>query len=133
MLYFSTHRLESYPRTGDPERRGSGAGLGYNINVALECGAGDKEVAHAFDTQLIPAALRFKPDFILISAGFDSRENDTLGCFNITDQGYAELTERVHMIARASGHERIVSALEGGYNLEGLASGVVSHLQALMK
>ena len=133
VLYFSTHRLESYPRTGDPERRGSGAGLGYNINVALECGAGDKEVAHAFDTQLIPAALRFKPDFILISAGFDSRENDTLGCFNITDKGYADLTERVHMIARASGHERIVSALEGGYNLEGLASGVVSHLQALMK
>ena len=133
VLYFSTHRFESYPRTGDPERRGAGAGLGYNINVALECGAGDNEVLHAFDTHLMPAALRFKPDFVLISAGFDSRENDTLGCFNITDQGYADLTERARSIARASGHERIVSALEGGYNLEGLASGIVSHLQALMK
>ncbi len=81
----------------------------------------------------MPAALRFKPTFVLISAGFDSRENDTLGYFNITDQGYADLTQRARSIARACGHERIVSALEGGYNLEGLASGIVSHLQALMK
>ncbi len=133
VLYFSTHRLESYPRTGYPERRGAGAGLGYNINVALECGAGDREIIEAFETQLMPAALHFKPDFILISAGFDSRIDDTLGCFDITDQGYADLTDIVRSIARRSGHERIVSALEGGYNLPGLASGILSHLQALMK
>ena len=132
VLYFSTHRFESYPRTGDPARRGTGAGLGYNINVALDCGAGDADVLKAFDTQLIPVARRFRPDFILISAGFDSRENDTLGCFAISDKGYAAMTERVQAIAHASGHQRIVSVLEGGYNLEGLASGVVAHLQALM-
>jgi len=133
VLYFSTHRLESYPRTGDPERRGEGAGLGYNINVALDCGAGDREIIDAFETQLMPAALRFQPDFILISAGFDSRIDDTLGCFNITDQGYAEMTELVKTIARKSGHERIVSVLEGGYNLPGLARGIPAHIRALMQ
>jgi acetoin utilization deacetylase AcuC-like enzyme len=133
VLFFSTHRLESYPRTGDPQRRGEGAGLGYNINVALDCGAGDRDIIDAFDTQLMPAARRFQPDFILISAGFDSRIDDTLGCFNITDQGYAELTARVQTIARECGHERIVSVLEGGYHLPGLASGIPSHIRALMR
>jgi acetoin utilization deacetylase AcuC-like enzyme len=133
VLYFSTHRLESYPRTGDPERRGEGAGLGYNINVALDCGAGDREIIQAFENQLMPAALRFTPDFILISAGFDSRIDDTLGCFNITDQGYDDMTELVKTIARKSGHERIVSALEGGYHLPGLASGIQAHIRALMR
>ncbi len=133
VLYFSTHRVESYPRTGDPERRGEGAGLGYNINVALDCGAGDGDIINAFDTHLMPAALRFQPDFILISAGFDSRIDDTLGCFDITDHGYAELTARVQTIARESGHERIVSVLEGGYHLPGLASGIPAHIRALMR
>ena len=133
VLYFSTHRLESYPRTGDPQRRGEGAGLGYNINVALDCGAGDREIIHAFETQLMPAALSFRPDFILISAGFDSRIDDTLGCFNITDEGYAAMTAMVKTIARKSGHERIVSVLEGGYNLPGLASGIPAHIRALMQ
>lgn len=132
-MYFSTHRLESYPRTGDPDRRGEGAGLGYNLNVALDCGAGDRDIIHAFENQLMPAALSFQPDFILISAGFDSRIDDTLGCFNITDQGYADMTELVKTIARHSGHQRIVSALEGGYYLPGLASGIPSHIRALMR
>ncbi len=133
VLYFSTHRWESYPQTGDPARHGEGAGEGYNINVTLDCGAGDKDVLSAFDEQLMPAALRFQPDFILISAGFDSRMDDTLGCFAITDPGYAAMTERVKAIARASGHARIVSVLEGGYNLQGLASGIVAHVRALMR
>lgn len=131
VLVFSTHRLESYPRTGDPSRRGTGPGLGFNINVPLDCGATDADIIRAFDTRLLPAADGFRPDFILISAGFDSRELDKLGCFSITDAGYAALTRRVLAIARAAGHERVVSVLEGGYLFEGMASGVTAHLREL--
>lgn len=131
ILVFSTHRWESYPRTGDPARRGTGAGEGYNVNVPLDCGATDADIVRAFDAQLMQRAQAFRPDVILISAGFDSREQDKLGCFSITDAGYAALTQRVMSIARAAGHGRIVSVLEGGYLFEGMASGVAAHVGVL--
>ena len=131
VLYFSTHDYHAYPGTGDPARTGVGAGTGYNINVPMECGAGDDDFVHAFEEKLLPAARRFKPDFILISAGFDSRKDDPLGCFALTDEGYVRLTRMIMQLADECCTGRIVSVLEGGYNVEGLASAVVHHVRTL--
>lgn len=131
VLCFSTHDMWAYPGTGLPSRQGTGAGEGFNINVHLPCGSGDAEIKTAFETQLIPAAKAFAPDFILISAGFDSRKDDLLGCFNITDAGFAEITRIVKNLALQHCQGRLVSVLEGGYNLEGNALGMLAHLTAL--
>lgn len=132
VLFFDTHDWRAYPRTGDPARRGAGQAIGTKINVDLPCGATDEQVLAAYDERLLPAADAFKPDFVLISAGFDSRMQDKLGCFDITDAGYRRMTERVRAIARRHCGDRVVSVLEGGYNFEGIASGVATHVRALM-
>lgn len=131
VLLFDTHDWRAYPRTGDPARRGAGVAFGTKISVDLRCGASDAELLAACDELLVPAADAFKPDFVLISAGFDSRTQDTLGCFDITDAGYRQMTERVRAIARRHCGDRVVSVLEGGYNIPGIASGVVAHIKAL--
>lgn len=133
VLYFSTHDRDAYPGTGDPARRGGGAGVGFNINVALPCDAGDSEIIGAFESRLVPAADDFRPDLILVSAGFDSRVDDLLGCFRVTDAGFVRLTEIVMSIARRHCGGRLVSLLEGGYNVSGLASAVTAHVRALME
>jgi len=132
ILFFSTHDNLAYPGTGDPSRKGEGAGLGYNINVHLGCGTTDADIIRAFGNILLPAAKEFKPEMILISAGFDSRENDLLGCFNITDAGFEELTRITMTLADEFCDGRIVSVLEGGYNVEGNASAVVHHVRTLI-
>ena len=132
VLLFDTHDWRAYPRTGDPSRRGAGEAVGTKISVDLPCGASDAQMLRAFDNQLMAAADSFRPDFVLISAGFDSRTQDKLGCFDITDDGYRQMTERVRAIARRHCGDRVVSVLEGGYNFEGIASGVASHVRALM-
>ncbi len=131
VLYFSTHDFYAYPGTGDPARRGEGAGEGYNINVHLDCSATDDDIINAFKEKLLPAVHQFKPDLILVSAGFDSREDDLLGCFQITDTGYVELTRMLMALADDYCNGRIVSVLEGGYNPVGLAKAVIAHITAL--
>lgn len=132
VLFFSTHDLFAYPGTGDPRRKGSGKGKGFNINVHLPCGTTDQMIIDAFVQQLVPVANDFKPDMILISAGFDSRRNDLLGCYDVTDKGFIELTRIVMQLADKHCDGRIVSILEGGYTLSGLASATVAHVQQLM-
>jgi acetoin utilization deacetylase AcuC-like enzyme len=131
VLFFSTHNAFAYPQTGDPLLSGEGAGKGYNINVHLECGSGDSQFLTALDERLMPAAGDFEPEFVLISAGFDSRRGDPLGCFDITDNGFAEATKRVMAIADTHAQGRIVSALEGGYNVEGVGMAATAHIAAL--
>lgn len=133
VLVFSTHALYAFPGSGSAEKTGKGKGTGYNINVPLPKGADDKAVIGAFTEKLLPAAEKFKPDLVLISAGFDARHDDLLGDFNFTDRGFAKLTEMVVAIAQKHSRSRIVSLLEGGYNIQGLALGVEAHLNALMK
>ncbi|RKZ88490.1 MAG: histone deacetylase [Gammaproteobacteria bacterium] len=132
VLYFSTHDVFAYPGTGFPEKKGEGAGEGFNINVHLACGASDEDIIKAFQQQLLPAVEQFSPDLILISAGFDSRQDDLLGCHNITDQGFTKLTEMVRALADKYCQGKIVSLLEGGYNIEGNATAVSTHITALM-
>ena len=132
VLFFSTHDQFAYPGTGDPAKTGNGAGEGYNINVHLPCGTEDKDIISVFENVLVPAANKFKPDLILISAGFDSRKDDLLGCFNITDEGFVKLTRIVMSLADKYCQGRIVSVLEGGYNVQGNATAVIHHVRTLM-
>ncbi len=136
VLFFSTHQRKAVPGTlsgtGFAERKGRGNGLGYNINVPLPPGANDQAILDAFESRMAPVAERFKPDLVLISAGFDSREGDLLGDFAVTDDGFAELTRRMMAIAQTHASSRLVSVLEGGYNIEGLALAVESHIRTLL-
>ncbi len=131
VFYFSTFNDQAYPRTGHTARTGAGKGLGFTMNHPLACGATDADVLAIYRRDLIGAASRFKPDFVLVSAGFDSRVDDLLGCFKFTDTGYREMTRIVMGIAEQHAQGRLVSMLEGGYNFAGLASAVLAHTEAL--
>ncbi len=128
---FSTHNLEAYPGTGFPERTGSGKGKGLNVNIHLPCNTNDQDILRIYKDVLVKKADSFKPEFILISAGFDSREEDLLGCFNITDSGFEKLTKVVMSIANIHCQGRVLSVLEGGYNVEGNSSATASHIKIL--
>jgi len=133
VFYFSVHRHPFYPGTGTADERGEGKGRGYTLNVPLRAGAGDREFLEAFREKLLPAARDFKPDFVLVSAGFDAHEDDPLGGMEVTADGFAEMTRVVREIAGRSAHGRLVSVLEGGYGLEGLAASVEAHVRVLME
>ena len=133
VLYFSVHQYPFYPGTGSEAEKGSGKGLNYNINVPLPAGSGDDDYLRVFQKKLKPAAFAFSPDFVLISAGFDAHQDDLLGGMKLTSQGFAELTRIVKEIAEKCCEGRLVSVLEGGYELEGLAASVEAHICVLMK
>jgi len=131
VFYFSTHHYGAYPGTGSAAETGTGKGIGTTLNVPLPPGAGDAQILAAFEQRLVPAARRFKPDFILVSAGFDGMRNDLLGQFDITPQGYAAITRVIVKLADELCQGRIVSVLEGGYRLDGLAESVAAHVNVL--
>lgn len=131
VLFFSTHQYPWYPGTGRAEETGEGKGKGKIINSPLPAGSGSAEVGAAFRMKLLPAAENFRPDLVMISAGFDSRLGDPLGRFRLEDADFAALTRLVLEIADKHARKRVVSVLEGGYNLEGLAAAVAAHVGAL--
>jgi len=133
VFYFSTHQWPWYPWTGLADETGEAEGKGTTLNVPLPAGSGDGDLLAAFEEKLRPAMDRFRPEFILISAGFDSRTGDPLGRFRVTDSGYKNLTRVAAAIAHDHAAGRIVSLLEGGYSLDGLAKAVSSHLVALLE
>ena len=92
MLFFSAHDWHAYPGTGDPSLRGEGDGAGLNINVHLDCGSRDADMLRHWDAALLPAVSGFAPDLVILSAGFDSRMNDLLGCFDLTDDVFRRMT-----------------------------------------
>jgi acetoin utilization deacetylase AcuC-like enzyme len=132
VLVFSTHQWPLYPGTGRREERGREAGRGLTINCPLAPGAGREEVLGAMREHLEPAADAFRPELVLISAGFDSRVNDPLGDFLLEDEDFAEMTRMVMGIAHRHAAGRVVSVLEGGYDLEGLQAAVVAHVAEIM-
>jgi acetoin utilization deacetylase AcuC-like enzyme len=133
VFYFSTHQAPWYPGTGAKEETGRGKGLGTNLNCPLARGAGRKEFLSAFETELAPAMDRFRPELVIISAGFDARHGDPLGGLELTDDDYADLTGLVLQMARQHAEGRVVSVLEGGYNLTGLASAAAAHCGRLQQ
>lgn len=131
VLYFSVHAEHEYPGTGWETQQGEGAGKGYTINVNLAAGCSDKEILTAMTDRLLPQVETFAPEFIIISAGFDCLEHDLLGTFKITASGIVAMTKIVKGIAEKYADGRIVSVLEGGYNLTNLARAVVVHMRTL--
>jgi len=133
VFYFSTHQWPWYPFSGSEDEIGEGQGRGTTLNAPLPAGSGDDELIAAFENKLLPSALKFKPDFVLISAGFDSRNSDPLGRFRLTDEGFKKLTDIMLHIAAECAENRLVSLLEGGYSMEGLSSAVPAHVEALLQ
>jgi acetoin utilization deacetylase AcuC-like enzyme len=132
VLFFSTHQYPHYPGTGRESERGRGAGEGFTINVPMEAGEGDEEYRAVFQKSLVPAADAFKPEFVIVSAGFDAHKDDPLGRMGLTEEGYADLTGIVAGIAKRHAGGRMLSSLEGGYHLAALAASVDRHIQALL-
>ena len=132
VLFFDTHQSPLYPGSGHADETGRGAGEGFTINCPFPAGAGRREIVGAFRDRLVPAADRFRPQLVLVSAGFDSRVGDPLGRFTLTDADFTELTGIVREIADRHAGGRIVSTLEGGYALAGLASAAAAHVTALL-
>ena len=133
VLEFDLHQHPFYPGSGTADEKGKGKAVGLKINVPLPAGSGDEAYKTAMETRLKPAALEFRPDFVLISAGFDAHKADPLGGMKVTPEGYAAMTRIVRQIAETCCKGRIVSVLEGGYDLEGLADSVEAHVRALME
>ncbi|MBM3474763.1 MAG: histone deacetylase [Armatimonadetes bacterium] len=132
VLYFSVHRSPFYPGSGAETETGSGAGVGYTVNIPLPAGSSDAQYLDAFERVLKPKALEFRPDLILISAGFDAHERDPLGGMKVTTECYGRLTRIVETIAEECCDGRLVSVLEGGYDLTALADSVETHLRVLL-
>jgi acetoin utilization deacetylase AcuC-like enzyme len=131
VLFFDTHEDPWYPGTGSISETGEGKAKGLIINRPFPAGAGRREILGAFREVLVPAAERFRPELVMVSCGFDSRIGDPLGQFTLTDQDYADLTDVVMEIAARHAGGRLVSVLEGGYSLDGLAGAVTAHVGRL--
>jgi acetoin utilization deacetylase AcuC-like enzyme len=129
--YVSLHQYPHYPGTGHAETVGLGRGAGFNLNIPMGTGAGDSEYLEAFEKRVIPALDAYKPQFILISAGFDGHGDDPLSGTLLTSGAYGEMTRLLKGCAARHCEGRIISMLEGGYDLEALAESVESHLTAL--
>jgi acetoin utilization deacetylase AcuC-like enzyme len=132
VLFFSTHQHPWYPGTGRPNETGEGDGRGATLNCPFPAGAGRSEILGAFEDRLLPAAREFRPELVLISAGFDSRLGDPLGQFTLCDADFADLTRLMLEIADNYAGGRLISVLEGGYSLDGLAAASSTHVAALM-
>lgn len=128
VFFFSIHESPLYPGTGARNERGYGKGQGTTLNVPMLGGSGDNEYIAVFEKMLIPALKKFSPELILISAGFDAHYLDLLSTTAVTPSGFATLTNLILEFAEG----RVVSALEGGYSLEGLSESVVAHVERLV-
>jgi acetoin utilization deacetylase AcuC-like enzyme len=131
VFFFSTHQWPWYPGTGPGTEHGESRGEGMTLNCPFPAGSGRKEILGAFQEQLMAEADRVKPELVLISAGFDSRGGDPLGQFLLTDRDFTDLTGVMREIADKHAGGRLLSVLEGGYSLTGLASGIRAHVEAL--
>jgi len=131
VFYFSSHQFPCYPGTGRESERGSGQGEGFTLNCPLPRGAGDREILAIYEKALRIALSSFRPDFILISAGFDAHRDDPLAGLEVTEKGFQEMTAVVASLAASYCQGRIVSSLEGGYNLEALTRSIEKHLDVL--
>lgn len=132
VLFFSTHQSPWYPGTGAANEHGEGKGAGATVNCPFPAGSGRSEIVGAFKDIFIPTLDQFKPDLILISAGFDSRAGDPLGQFLLTDEDFRQLTDLMTDAAARHCQNRLISVLEGGYSLEGLANGTEAHVRSLL-
>lgn len=131
VFYASIHRFPFYPGTGARQEVGTGAGRGTTLNVPLDAGEGDAAFLRATEQEVIRAIDDYRPQAILLSAGFDAHRRDPLGGMEVTDEAYGEITRRIVEAANRWSEGRILSLLEGGYDLEGLTASTAQHVNAL--
>ncbi|MCX7092462.1 MAG: histone deacetylase family protein [Methylobacter sp.] len=127
VLYASSHEMPHYPGTGHP----SETGVGNIINVPLAAGDSGIEFRQKYSTIILPALKKFRPELVLISAGFDAHKDDPLASIGLVEDDFKWITEQLMAIADSCCNGRIVSALEGGYNLKALAASVAVHVKSL--
>jgi acetoin utilization deacetylase AcuC-like enzyme len=130
VMYCSTHEMPLYPGTGSTSERGD---FNTIVNAPLRAGDGGDQFREAFNTVILPRLREFKPDILLISAGFDAHTRDPLANLNLVEADFAWVTQKLMEIAEQSAQGRIVSMLEGGYDLQGLARSAAAHVSALMR
>jgi acetoin utilization deacetylase AcuC-like enzyme len=130
VLYCSTHEMPLFPGSGSRNERGEHDNV---VNVPLRAGDGSAQFREAYDVMILPRVEAFRPGLIVISAGFDAHTRDPLANLNLREPDYAWVTRRIMDIADTGADGRVVSVLEGGYDLEGLAYSVAAHVMALMR
>lgn len=130
VYYASVHRYPFYPGTGAGDEIGEGAGRGFTKNIPLEAGEGDAAFLRATE-EIVRIVDEYKPHAILLSAGFDAHRRDPLGGMRVTEQGYGEITRRIVECAQRWCEGRVLSLLEGGYDMEGLSASVAEHVDVL--
>jgi len=133
VFYSSIHRFPFYPGTGASRERGVDAGMGTTLNLPMPGGIGDAEWLGEFEAQLPHAIDDYRPDAILISAGFDAHRNDPLGGMRLSTDAYRQMTRTVVDLAYKHCDGRVLSLLEGGYDREGMAASVAVHLDELRR
>lgn len=132
VFYASLHQWPFYPGTGAANERGRGAGAGATLNLPLPAGSGDADYARAFAERLLPELDRFAPDLLLVSAGFDAWQGDPLGGMRVTAGGFAEWGDRLRTFAERRCDGRVLSVLEGGYDLAALPELVRGYLRNML-
>ena len=132
VLFVSIHQSPLYPGTGNIKETGVGKGEGYTINIPLPGGQGDREYANIFNTLILPLAYQYKPELILVSAGFDGYQGDGASSMLLTYQGFAYMTRVLVKTAEDLCSGKILASLEGGYNLNGLKEGVFAVMSGLV-
>ena len=132
VFYFSVHQHPFYPQSGRPDEIGEGIGKGYTLNVDLPKESGNKELIDSFNLKLKPAMAKFKPEFLLVSAGFDAHEGDLLGQLKYTDEGYKQVAEILQEISDEYAKGRTLYMLEGGYVADNISRSVTQILDVLI-
>ncbi len=132
VLFFSVHQSPLYPGSGRYDEIGRGAGEGYTVNVPLRPGVGDQGYGHVFESVLEPLLRRYRPDIILVSAGYDAHWREQLASMRVTVPGFRGMVERIRDLARELCSGRVVAVLEGGYDLQALSSAVEASVRALV-
>jgi acetoin utilization deacetylase AcuC-like enzyme len=132
VFYVSLHQVPLYPGSGRHDERGRGPGAGFTLNLPLGVGSTLTDYRRAFEGEIRPALRAFRPEFVFVSAGFDAHRDDPLAGLALSAEDFGELTDEALAIARESAQGRLVSVLEGGYNLAALADSVEAHLRRLL-
>jgi acetoin utilization deacetylase AcuC-like enzyme len=133
VLFISTHQFPYYPGTGAVNEVGAAAGEGFTVNIPLPAGCGDAEYLQVFNDLVLPSAEKFAPEWVLVSAGFDSHRRDPLGGMAVTEEGFGAMARMLSQLADRHSDGKIAFLLEGGYDLAALRNSVAAVLQTIQK
>lgn len=132
VFYISTHQYPFYPGTGAKSEKGKGKGEGYTLNIPLSAASDDETYHLAFREQVEPTVIQYKPDLLIVSAGFDAHTKDPIGGMEVTKFGFKAMAESIEKMKKACGNIPVLYALEGGYHLEGLSESVKEVVEVML-